>query len=144
MVDIATLADALQRVVVGLASRLEVGREIQQWLGETVADDEEEDDEKPSKTAVAIEERVDRLELVVQECRLNERGQLGILVDEPLEVTQQARELLWGWGNEGGGFDRGTSGPDPVLCRTEIAGLTVTTLGHQRGARRASHEGAAR
>jgi len=41
---------------------------------------------RPTQSAVTVEERVDGLELVVQERGLNERWQLRLIVDEAFEV----------------------------------------------------------
>ena len=118
-------ADALERVVVLLATGLEVGRQVQERLGQPVPDDEEEHDQQPSEPAVAVEERVDRLELVVQQRGLDERWQSRVLVDEALEIAQQLGRSVRRRRHERGGLDRGAGRPDPVLGGAELARLAI-------------------
>lgn len=82
-VEVASLPHCLERVVVVVATPLEIRRQVvEKRLGEPAPHDEEEHDQQPSEPAVAIEERVDRLELVVEQGGLDQRGQPGVLVNE--------------------------------------------------------------
>src|SRR2546430_5653822 len=51
---------------------LKVGGEIQQWLRQATTLDEKQRDEEAPDAAVAVEERMDRLELLVHQRALNE------------------------------------------------------------------------
>jgi hypothetical protein len=50
---------------------------------------------------------MDRPELVVEQCRLHQRGKAGILVDEPLQVGEQSGELAGRWRHERRRLDGG-------------------------------------
>jgi len=71
-------------------------------------------DECPPGPAVAVGERVDRLELRVHHRRLHQRGR-RVAADEGGQVRQQ-REHLLGWGrDEGCPAGVCVDAPDPVL-----------------------------
>src|SRR5688572_25195631 len=57
---------------------------------------QKEHDQQPSDAAVAIEEGMDRLKLVVHEGAANDRRDPQVIVEEPLPVAQAAYELRWG------------------------------------------------
>ena len=97
-VDVTSLAHSLECFEVRGASFLEVGRYVEQWCWKPVADDEEEDDEQSSEATVAVEEWVDRLELVVQECGLDERWQSRLFMNESLQVVEEAGSASAGGG----------------------------------------------
>ncbi len=124
-VEVAPVTNPLERVVVRLTTALEEGRKVQQRRGKPVANDEEEHDQETADTAIAVEERVDRLELVVHESRLDERRELRIVVDEALEIAEQTSKLAGGWRNERRRFYRRAGRPDPVLRGAELAGLAL-------------------
>ena len=120
--EVSVLADALQCCVVLVSSFLEVGGDVQDWCREAVANHEEEDDEESAEPTVAVEERMDGLELVVEEGLLDERRQGRLFVDERFEIVEEVAEFIRWWRNEGRGLDRGAGRTDPVLRRAELPG----------------------
>ncbi len=88
---------------------------------------QEQHDEQPAESAVAVEERVDRLELVLDQRSLHQRWQLGLLVHEALEVAEQVAQLVRWRRHERRRLDRGAGCPDPVLGGSHLSGLTFTT-----------------
>src|SRR5205085_6434799 len=85
---IAGLAHGLQALVVRAPVRLEVEAEVQQRLAHHLALAQKKRDQQPAEAAVAVEERVDRLELHVREARHYEHRDLGrFRVEEALEVA---------------------------------------------------------
>ncbi|MDA8045296.1 MAG: hypothetical protein M0Z30_08680 [Actinomycetota bacterium] len=125
-VEIATLADALQGVVVLLTASLEVGRQVEQRFGQTVTDQQQEHDQETTKASVAVEEGVDRFELVVNQRSLHERRKAWFLVNEAFEVVEERPHLVWWRRYEGRGFDCGSWGSDPVLSGADGARLAFT------------------
>jgi hypothetical protein len=97
--EIAALAREEQVVVVLAAVLLEIGGEVEQWLGQRATEDQHQGDEQPTDAPVAVEERVDHLELVVRERQLHQQRQV-VLVQEPFEVRQRHAHLLRGRGHE--------------------------------------------
>src|SRR5207247_4398543 len=84
----------LKPVVVLSPVLLEVGGEIQQWLRQATTLDEKQRDEEAPDAAVAVEERMDRLELLVHQRALNEiRGPAAIL-KEPFPCAAQPHEMV--------------------------------------------------
>src|SRR3989442_607473 len=74
----------LQQIVVGPASALDVGRQVQQRLGQSSSLDQEQRDEEPPHAAVSVNERMDRLELLVYQGALDEVGEPVALMEESL------------------------------------------------------------
>ena len=71
-------------------------------------------DEQSTNAAVSVEERMNRLELRVDESdhdQWRQRGRLGM--NETFEVAEQLRDLLGRWGDENG--IAGTGAADPIL-----------------------------
>jgi len=66
---------------------------------------QQEDDEEATKPAVAVEEGVDRLELVVDQGDLDERRDRCVLVDKSFEVTERALHVVDGRRDEDGRLD---------------------------------------
>ncbi len=83
--EVTVLAGDQQVVVVLAAVLLEVRREVEERLGQRVAEHEHQGDEQTPDPAVAVEERVDDLELVVRDRELHEQGQVSF-VEEPLQI----------------------------------------------------------
>lgn len=92
--DVARLSRRLERLVVALPIPFEVRAQVQQRGRQPAACAQEEDDGQATQAPVAIEEGVEGLELVVQQCALHEDGQLDIGVGEVLPVGEQVRELI--------------------------------------------------
>jgi hypothetical protein len=74
---VACLADRLEPVVVRLSMSLEIVREIQHRLVQRSSLAHEKRDQEPAHAAVAIEERMDHLELSVREPILRRSGMLS-------------------------------------------------------------------
>jgi len=84
---VALFPDDLQQAVILLAVLFEVEAQVEQWLAQQAGATEEQRDQQASHAAVAVEERMDRLELHVRERGLDEHGQSSALVmQEPFEV----------------------------------------------------------
>src|ERR1017187_8814492 len=58
--------DAQQQVVVPVTSRLDVGGQVQYRTGQQSPLDQQQDHEQAAHATITVDERVDRLELVVQ------------------------------------------------------------------------------
>ncbi len=109
---------------------LEERRQIGQWLRHETALGQEQRDEQPADAAVAVDERVDRLELVVHERRLHEhRGML--LVEKPLPRVQALIHLLDRGRNECRLVEGAARRSDPVLRAAKLARRRVRTAPHQ-------------
>ena len=114
-------AHRLEQAVVLVAVGLDVGGGIEHRVREAAALDEEQRDEQAAEPAVALEERVDGLEALVQERALHERREAGALSDEPVPLGERRVHL----GHRRGHVDRRLDGrprrSDPVLAAAELA-----------------------
>src|SRR6185437_12477622 len=91
---IACLAYAVQQFVVCLPVLLEVQAQVEQWLAQQSVVGELQRDEQAADASVAIEKRVNRLELHVRERRLGKRWRyLWAIVQEALEIFQAVGDL---------------------------------------------------
>jgi len=90
-------------------------------------------DQEPADPAVAIEKRVDGLELDVDQGGLQEhRSPRRDVVEEPLEVSYQMRNALGRRRNERSG--PGVRSTEPVLGLAEVSRSLVTPPPAQEGA----------
>src|ERR1035438_7377910 len=89
--------------------------------------DEQEHGQQTPDPPVSVEERVQRLELVVQQGVLYEQRDLDGLVGVALPVSQERRELSWRRRDEPRRLDRGSTFPNPVLGRAELPGRPLAT-----------------
>src|SRR5438876_661423 len=96
-------------------------REIQHRLVQRLAFAEEERDEQAADAAVAIEERMNRLELSVGESDFDQQWQAIRFVQERLEVAQSGGYFVRRRRDERGVRERRGAGPDPVLTPTQLA-----------------------
>ncbi len=106
LLHLTALSDSLQSVVVVGPVGLEEATQVQQRARQQVTFDQEEDDQQAPEPAVAVEERVDRLELVMGERGRDERRQVVIVVDESLEVGERCAEIVDGWRHKRRGVRR--------------------------------------
>lgn len=97
-------------VVVLAAVLLEVRREVEQGLGQCVSQHEHERDHQATDPAVAVEERMDHLELVVGDRELDQERKVG-LVQELLEVAECSLHFVGWWGDEDGVLEGGSTDP---------------------------------
>src|SRR5271165_4693888 len=74
---IAGVADGLEMLIVGSAVPFEKMVQIEHGLEENLTLTEEEGDEEPPDASVAVEERVNRLELGMSETNLNKQREIG-------------------------------------------------------------------
>src|SRR5581483_7859693 len=74
--------------------------------------------------AIAVEERMDRLELGVGQTCVNERGKL-LVVEEALEVVERLLHLVDGRRNERRLLEGCVLGTDPALRSPELSGKTM-------------------
>jgi hypothetical protein len=127
-IEVTSAPHVLKVFVVLRLTFLEVGTDIQERLGEHSLLHEEEADEEAAKPAVAIQERVDRLELVMNQSAADEHGKARtLLVEELLPIGEGIHHLLWWRRHEGRILDRCSALTDPVLRPAELAGRLVGT-----------------
>ena len=100
------------RVVLGLRPP-ERHAEVEQWLFEQAPVLDEQRDQQPPNAAVAVQERVDGLELHVREPSAHQRRQVAVGMPPPLQRRQRGRNVLGRRRNEAGGTR--TPAADPVL-----------------------------
>ena len=111
-------------LVVAVAVALEVQAQIEERPAEYALGAQQQSDEEPSDSSVAVEERVDRLELGVRERRLHEHGGwVWVVVDELLEGAHRRSYLLPWWRHVP--RDGGAGAAEPVLAAAELAGVLV-------------------
>jgi hypothetical protein len=122
LLPIAIQADVLKEFVVGLAVALEVKGEIEERLAEDTLRAENEGDEQTAETTIAIEERVNGLELDVSEGGLEQRaGRNRIVVQEFFQRSHAIQGEFRRRRNEAGIPGTGTA--EPILRALEFAGL---------------------
>ena len=98
-----------------------------------VAAAQDDVDQGPAGASVAVQERVDDLELRMHEAGLDHRGQ-NVIVDGRAQVLQQAWDVLRRWSHEVGAAGVVVVPADPVLLGAHDAGdVPVRCSGHQRG-----------
>src|SRR6266498_5290977 len=114
----------LQAVVVLGAVLLEEPAQVQERQREHLPLTEQERHEQPSDAPVAVEERVDRLELRVGEPGVHERRE-RLIVQELLEVAENVHELPRWRRHERRVSDRRGAGADPVLRPPELARIAM-------------------
>jgi hypothetical protein len=111
---IPRLPHLVEQGVVLCAVRFEVEAQIQHRLRQHPLGTKQQGDEEAAQTAVAVEERVDSLELHVGQRRLHQRRRARrLIVQEPLQVPHAEEHLTRRRGHE----DRipGPRAADPVL-----------------------------
>ena len=97
-----------------------------------------QDEQQTAQPAVAVEKRVDRLELDMEQRVLDEQRHLRFFVGEPLPVGQRSGELGASGRHEARALERRTWRPDPVLRRPEHPGATLGDRARRSGAGDAS------
>ena len=120
---VAAFAHGLEMVVVRLPMLLEVVRQVEHGLVQHAALGQQERDQQPADAPVAVEKRVNGLELHVRERDLDQRRQAVLSVQESLQVTQHAGHHVVRRRHEGRRGERASAGADPVLARAQLAGL---------------------
>lgn len=125
-------AHALQQRVVGTAILLQMQTEIKKRLRKDALVNKEQRYQQSANTTVAIEKRMNRLELHVGERRLYQGGRrTRFAVEELLKGTETFEQLVGRRRN----VDRiaRPAAADPVLGRAELPGLlaTATTMAEQ-------------
>src|SRR5690606_28212049 len=94
---VAILADLLQQVVILAAMRLEVEAEIEDRLLQDALRAEQEGDQQAAEASVSVEERMDSLELDMDEPGLDEGRHLRrVGMDERLQVRHEVEDVLGG------------------------------------------------
>jgi hypothetical protein len=93
---------------------------------------EDDLDERAAGAVVAVLERVNRLDLGVEDRDLHERRQ-GLLVDRRTQVDEEPVDVLGRWWHEGGAAGVVVVPPDPVLDGADLPGdRRVRRHPHQR------------
>ncbi len=119
---LSLLPYALEQLIVVSPVRLEVETEIQQRLSHRSFVDQYQRNQEPAGAPIAIQERMDRLELNVREGCLHEgRCPLGLIVQELLQGGDAGEHFLRRRRDEHGVSRSGSS--DPVLASAELPGL---------------------
>ncbi len=117
---VALAAHAVEQVVVGRAVPLQVEAEVEERLVQYRRATEHQRDEQPADATVAVEERVDGLELHVRESRTHkDRQAIAVRVEEALQVGHAVLDRRVRRRDE-----TGVPGPraaDPVLRAPELA-----------------------
>ena len=91
---IAFLTNGLEQVVVDRAMRFKIKAEIEKRLFQRLLVDQQQGDKQAAYPAVAIKERVDRLELNMEQRGLNQRGRpVGNIVQKLLPGIQTGHDL---------------------------------------------------
>jgi hypothetical protein len=105
---------------------LEVVREVQHGLVQHAALGEQERDQQPPDAAVAVEERVNRLELDVGQRDLDERWQVVVAMEELLQLAERRGHHMVRGRHERRVVQPCAGGTDPVLAGSQFAGLQTT------------------
>src|SRR6266498_1531461 len=100
---------------------LEERAEIEQRLLEELLRLQQERDEQPADAAVAVEKRMDRLELIVNERQADQRREMRLGVQELLEQVERGVHLRDRRRDVRRLRDLRSRLPDPVLHRAELA-----------------------
>lgn len=121
---VALGAYGLEQFVVTAAVLFEIQGEIEQGLAEEPFSVQEEGDEQPPGAAIAIQKRVDGLELHMCEGCANEHGSGdGLAVEEVLQGPHALDDGIW-WRRDVA-YVAGAGAADPVLAATEFAWMLV-------------------
>ena len=75
----------------------------------------EKRDEQATNTSIAIEKRVNSLELRVRKPHMNQNRKIMVLVEKSLEIIERIPHRVRGRRHEGGAFERHKASTDPVL-----------------------------
>src|SRR3990172_2870317 len=114
-------------VVVISAIAVKVIAQIEQWFRQYILDTEEQDNEQAPYAAVAVKIRVYRLELVVHQRTLHQRGHLHVVVDKALPIREQVWHQTCRWRHEACFLNRCAARPDPVLARSQLSRRSFLT-----------------
>ena len=127
-------ADAVEQVVIHRAVRFEVEGKIEQRLCKQTTVVQEQGDEEAAEAAIAIEKRMNGLELHMGERGFDQHGQAGgFVVEEGFERGHAGLDLWRRGRNEAGVTRAGAS--DPILAAAKLSGLFVaaSAFGHEDG-----------
>jgi hypothetical protein len=105
---IALVPNGRQAVVVLGATGLEIGAQVKQRPVQRTPLAQQEGDEEPPHSAVAVKESVDRLELSMRQAALQEHREAAGVVQKLLQVVETRVDLGNGRGDEGGVGQRAT------------------------------------
>jgi hypothetical protein len=108
--------------------------EIEQGLCKEAAMVEQQGNEQASKATIAVEKRMDGLELHMSQRGFEQEGQTCIiLMKEGFQCSHAGFDFLRRWRDETGIPRPGA--PDPILAAAKLAGLfvTATAFGHESG-----------
>ena len=83
--------------------------------------------QQPADPAVAVVEWMDSLELIVHERDLDQRGQLGVVIDAALKNVERVQHHGRGRRNVAGVLDGLPRPPDVVLSPPKLSGALVFT-----------------
>src|SRR5262249_46853900 len=110
------------QLVVALPVALEIVREVEHRLVQHAALAQQEGDQQAPDAAVAVEERVNGLELRVRKADLDQQWQITLRVGKCLEIGERLRDDIRGGRNEGGFVQSATARADPVLSAAQLTG----------------------
>ena len=94
--------------------------------------DEEQGDDQPANTSIAVEERMYRFELIMRERYCHQRRQIGF-VQELLPCRKSRFHFIRRWGDIGSRFGRAARLADPVLGFSKFPArrMMSANAGHQ-------------
>lgn len=119
---IAVVPYRLDAIIIFLTIPLEIIRQIQHRLEQHVLFTQQKRDEQPADASIAVQKRVDGLELGVDQADLDQQGQRRPVMEEPFQVAEGIEDFM-GRGRNESGFGQGaTARPDPVLAGSQLAG----------------------
>src|SRR4051794_26977003 len=124
---IAIIANRRQTVIVLRTMRFQINTQVEQGLFQDVAFAEEKRHEQSSDSPVAVQERMDGLELRVGESAVNQRRQRLAVVKKLLECVERIMHRGHRRRDESRIRQGAVRRPDPVLRTPELARITVRT-----------------
>ena len=101
----------------------QVDAQIEEWPGKNAPLAEIKRDEQPPHPTVPIDERMDRLELRMNETDLDQGRTPVLRYDERFEICEQFRYFFRGRGDEGCRMQIRASRTDPVLYHADLSRL---------------------
>ena len=123
LTHVMPVAHAHQVIDISSLVPLEIVREIERGFRQQSFRGEVERDHQPSEPAVAIQERMDRLELIVGNRDPDQgRHTKFLIVQEPLEIRHKVRHVLMVGRHE---HSVAKADANPVLAGAEFARLLV-------------------
>ena len=98
------LTDGQEMIIIGLAMSLEVRTKVEKRTGQGALNAQQKSDQQASDATIAVQERVDRFELVMDHRKTYEYREIGPVMQESLKCAKGFIHLhRWRGMKEGGG-----------------------------------------